>query len=120
MGFAGRVVVVAGDGDRMQRIASILLSADALVAVVSASSAVTEAQACFRVDPSDPDVWARIVPHVEQRLGPIDAAVATTNIHRFVCGLLEPDMRRRGHGGVVDVDAAVDVDEAVRTLATLL
>jgi hypothetical protein len=46
--------------------------------------------------------------------------VATTNIHRFVCGLLEPDMRRRGHGGVVDVDAAEDVDEAVRTLATLL
>lgn len=121
MGFAGRVVIVAGDGERIEQIVPILLSADALVAVVSTGSATAaEAHARFRVDPSDADAWSRIVPHVEQRLGPIDAAVTTAAVHAYVRDLLEPDMQRRGHGGVLDVEAYGDVDEAVRTLATLL
>jgi hypothetical protein len=118
--FAGRVIVVAGDSDRIDPITSTLLEAGAIVAVVTHASSSAAAQAWFRVDPADPDVWNRVVPHVEQRLGPIDAAVTTTEIHALVRDLLEPDMRRRGHGGVLDVDAAGDVDEAVRTLATLL
>ena len=120
MGLAGRVVIVAGEGDRIARIVPILLAGDALVALVASSSPLTNAHAWFRVEPSDPAVWSRIVPHVEQRLGPIDAAVTTGVIHSFVRDLLEPDMHRRGHGGVVDVDAADDVDDAVRKLETLL
>jgi NAD(P)-dependent dehydrogenase (short-subunit alcohol dehydrogenase family) len=118
--FAGRVIVVAGDSDRIDPITSTLLEAGAIVAVVNRTSSSAAVQAWFRVDPADPDVWSRVVPHVEQRLGPIDAAVTTTEIHGLVRDLLEPDMRRRGHGGVLDIDAAAHVDEAVRTLATLL
>ncbi len=120
MGLAGRVVIVAGEGERIEQIVPILLAADALVALVASRTTVTDAQAWFRVDATDPEVWSRIVPHVEQRLGPIDAAVTTSVVHGYVCELLEPDMRRRGHGGVVDVDAAAGVDDAVRMLETLL
>lgn len=120
MGLAGRVVIVAGMGDRIDQIVPILLARDAFVALVGRGSVGTDASAWFRVDANDPDAWSRIVPHVEQRLGPIDAAATTTDVHSYVRELLEPDMCRRGHGGVIDVDAAADVDDAVRTLETLL
>lgn len=120
MGLSGRVIIVAGKGERLDKIVPILVSSDAFVAVVSSGSAGTAAHAWFRVDADDPDVWSRVVPHVEQRLGPIDAAAATKDVHSYVRQLLEPDMRRRGHGGVVDLDAAADVDDAVRMLETLL
>ena len=120
MGLAGRVVIVAGEGERIERIVTSLLAAGATVALVAARSVVTEAQAWFQVDPGDPDVWTRVIPHVEQRLGPIDAAVTTTDVHTRVRELLEPDMARRGHGAVLDVDAAADVDEVIRMLAALL
>lgn len=120
MGLAGRVVIVAGEGERIDQIAPLLLASDALVAVVANRSATADAHAWFRVDPADPTVWSRVVPHVEQRLGPIDAAVTTGDLHAPLRQLLEPDMLRRGHGGVLDVDAAADVDDALRLLATLL
>jgi NAD(P)-dependent dehydrogenase (short-subunit alcohol dehydrogenase family) len=120
MGLAGRVVIVAGEGERIEQVTASLLAGDALVALVTVTAAMTDAHAWFRVDPNDPSVWDRVVPHVEQRLGPIDAAVTTAGLHAQLTELLEPDMLRRGHGGVVDVDAARDVDDALRQLATLL
>lgn len=120
LAFAGRVIVVAGEGEHIDRAASTLLDADALVAVVSRTSSATTAAAWFRVDPADPEVWDRVIPHVEQRLGPIDAAVTTSAVHQLVRRLLLPDLERRGHGDVVDVDTAADVDEAISRLSTLL
>ena len=120
MGLAGRVIIVAGESDRIDQMVPILLASDALVALVASSTTAAGAHAWFRVAANDPDAWSRIVPHVEQRLGPIDAAATTTDAHSYLRELLEPDMRRRGHGGVIDVDAAADVDEAVRMLERLL
>lgn len=114
--LAGRVIIAAGEGERIDAVVAALLDGDALVAVVAQRTSASHAPAWFRVDPTDPEVWQRVVPHVEQRLGPIDAAVTTADVHELVSGLLETDMRRRGHGAVIDVDAALDAADVVRSL----
>ena len=114
--LAGRVLIVAGRGETFAGVARLLVAEGALVAIVTTDTAVPEVAAHFRADHADSDVWERVVPHVEQRLGPIDAVV-TDNAGRPIAErLVGPDLRRRGHGAVVAVDAGSDVDDVLRML----
>jgi hypothetical protein len=117
---AGRVFVVAGEGPVFDDVARALMSAGGLVAVVSRASTIDDAGASFRVDPTDVDAWERIVPHVEQRLGPVDAVVADIAVHALVLNVFAPDLRRRGHGDVVTVDGDAGADAVLRSLADTL
>jgi hypothetical protein len=117
--FAGRVLVVAGDAAVLDGVTQALLVAGALVAVVGTAGR-EGAHVDFRVDPADADVWSRVVPHVEQRLGPVDGVVAWVTIHHLVSDVFEPDLRRRGHGAVVAVGADDDPADVLRQLADTL
>jgi hypothetical protein len=114
--LAGRVFIVAGRGEPFATVARQLAAAEALVAIVSADAADVEVAAHFRADHADPDVWGRVVPHVEQRLGPIDAVVTDESGRPVAERLVGPDLERRGHGAVVVVDPGTDADSVVRSL----
>jgi siroheme synthase (precorrin-2 oxidase/ferrochelatase) len=114
--LAGRVVIVAGRGDVFSAVARLLAADNALVAMVTTDAAVPEVAAHFRADPADPDVWERMVPHVEQRLGPIDAVVTDNTGQAVADRLVGPDLHRRGHGAVVVVQPETDPDEVVGML----
>ncbi len=114
--LAGRVFIVAGRGVTFTAVVRQLVAADALVALVSTDTAVPEVAAHFRADHADPDVWARVVPHVEQRLGPIDAVVTDDSGGPIAERLVGPDLHRRGHGAVVVVEPTADADSVVMTL----
>jgi hypothetical protein len=112
--LAGRVVVVAGDADTVGPIASALYDAGAAVALVAlADAARLNVTVHMRADPSRADVWDRVTMHVEQHLGPVDAAVADDSAALAMTAALAGDLERRGHGGVVVVRAGDDVDVVV-------
>jgi hypothetical protein len=110
------VFIVAGGGETFTEVARLLVADDALVAIVT-TDAVPEVAAHFRADPADPDAWGRMVPHVEQRLGPIDAVVTDESSRALAESLVGPDLLRRGHGAVIVVDPGEDAETVVRTLA---
>ena len=114
--MAGRVVIVAGHGSVFLAVAAALVADEALVAVLSTDSGVPEVAAHFRGDPADPGVWGRMVPHVEQRLGPIDAVVTDSQARALADQLVAPDFARRGHGAILTVNDDADASDAVRML----
>jgi NAD(P)-dependent dehydrogenase (short-subunit alcohol dehydrogenase family) len=121
--LTGHVVVVAARAGA-EHAAVALAAAGATVAVITDDSHavhVVEATTAgavpvlvFRADSTDVTVWTRIAPHLEQRLGPIDAVVTDTDSEGAATATLLDDLRRRGHGGVLSVDDR-DVVEAVRS-----
>lgn len=113
----GRVFIVAGCGETLTSVARLLVAGGALVALVTTDQPVPEVDAHFRADPTDPDVWSRMVPHVEQRLGPIDAVVTDESAAALAEELVGPDLRRRGHGSVVVAIPGTDADDVLRRLA---
>lgn len=113
----GRVFIVAGSGETFTDLARLLIADHALVAVITTDAEVPEVAARFRADHADPGVWERVVPHVEQRLGPIDAVVTDELGHPTAERLVGPDLLRRGHGAVVVVGPGTDPDSVLRTLA---
>jgi hypothetical protein len=116
-GLVGRVFIVAGRSDTFAEVARLLAAEDALVAVVSTDAIGPEVAAHFRADHADAAVWERVVPHVEQRLGPIDAVVTDAAGRSSAERLVGPDLQRRGHGSVLVLDGDADADAVVRTLA---
>lgn len=108
--LTGRVVVVAGDDRLLVAVARSAAAAGALVAVVAPSRPTLPGALCFRADPADTEAWSRIAPHVEQRLGPVDAVVTDARTAAACEAVFGQDLRRRGHGAVVVVTA--DDDEA--------
>jgi len=116
--LTGRVVVVAGADDRLPVLVTRLAAEGALVAFVAPTRA-DDAHAAFRADPADPRTWERVAPHVEQRLGPVDAVVADATCGAVVTTVFLPDMRRRGHGGVHVLASGEDVEEMLRCLADM-
>jgi hypothetical protein len=118
--FAGRVFIVAGTAEVFVALAEALVGDSALVAVVSTGDSIPAAAASFRADHEDADVWQRMVPHVEQRLGPIDAVITDDAGREVADRLLGPDFRRRGHGDVVVVGTDSEVANVLRTLADTL
>lgn len=110
----GRVVVVAGDVTTLGPAAAALHQAGAQVALVAtAGSTYDDVTVHFRADPDDPRVWDRVAMHVEQHLGPVDAVVTDDVSAATVRAVLEEDMVRRGHGGVVVVAAGEPLGDVV-------
>lgn len=114
--LAGRVFIVAGRGAVFEAVAQALVAGDAAVALVTTDAPVARVAAHFRADHADPGVWERVVPHVEQRLGPIDAVVTDESGRASAERLVGPDLLRRGHGAVVVVEDGSDAETVVRTL----
>lgn len=115
--LTGRVVIVAGNGGVFAAVAQALTAAGALVAIVTTTDAEgPEPAARFRADPADADVWDRVVPHVEQRLGPIDAVVTSEAAQAVAERRVGPDLARRGRGAVIVAEPDATVADIVRTL----
>jgi hypothetical protein len=115
--LAGKAGVVAGLGEALVEVVNGLAANGVHVAVVSPDRAVvTDAVAAaeahglpvmgMTTDPSSGAVWGRITQHIEQRLGPIDIAVAIgpEELRETVRTALLGDMTARGRGVVVEVD----------------
>lgn len=115
--LADRVVIVAGSGSLFAAVAAGLVAEGAIVALVTTDTSAPEVAAHFRAEPADPDVWGRMVPHVEQRLGPIDAVVTDKSGRALAESLVGPDLQRRGHGSVVVVEPGTDPEAVLKTLA---
>ena len=114
--LAGHVFIVAGSEPKLGEIADALTTAGALVAVVGPLAPIMDVATHFRTDPTDRQVWERVVPHVEQRLGPIDGVVADHATHTLGEEFVGPDLCRRGHGAVIAVDGGAAVDDVLRKL----
>lgn len=118
--FTGRVFVVAGQASALLEVATALTRQGALVALISMHTDADEVAAHFRADPTDPGVWDRAVPHVEQRLGPIDAVITDEKARPVADRLVAADLARRGHGAVVTIGKDTTAEEVLRTLAGTL
>jgi hypothetical protein len=108
--LAGRVVVVAGDAPLLLPVCTAAANDGALIAFVSTSLARPNQSAMFfRAEPSDAEVWGRTAMHIEQQIGPVDAVVVDADAASVVTEVFQPDLSRRGHGGIV----TVSVDDSV-------
>jgi hypothetical protein len=116
--LSGRVVVVAGSDGALGPVAAAIQRAGAAVALVApAEVARTDVTVHIRADPRDEDVWERVTMHVEQHLGPVDAAVADESSAPSVSRALAADLRRRGHGDIVVVQPGDEPDVVVTKVA---
>jgi NAD(P)-dependent dehydrogenase (short-subunit alcohol dehydrogenase family) len=118
--FVGRVFLVAGDSPVLAEVAGALSDSHGLVAMVSKQPGADDVAARFRADPTDPDVWQRVVPHVEQRLGPIDSVITDSAIRAIADRFVAADLTRRGHGAIVTVDNTTNAADVLRTLVDML
>jgi hypothetical protein len=116
----GRVVVVAGGHPGFPGLVDALVEAGAFVAFVAADATAPAAHAGFRADPTDPQVWERVAPHVEQRLGPVDAVVVDGSADAVVRSVFLTDLRRRGHGDVLLAGAEASADDLLSLVAGTL
>jgi hypothetical protein len=118
--LAGKTVVVAGMDPAIVEIVRSLVHDRALLAIVSAdhelvavatqlAESATTPIIGLTSDPATAEVWQRNAPHIEQRLGPVDVAIAIgpVEIRERVAAAFLPDMRRRHHG--LFVEAGTDV-----------
>ena len=132
--LAGHVVVLAGPrGGTSPETRALavstgmaLLSCGMLVAAVTddavaidelthdATAEGLQPPVSWRADPADAATWARLYPHIEQRLGPVDAVVADPAAHDLVESVFRPDMLRRGHGAIVALSLVDPPVEAIR------
>ncbi|HVY11272.1 MAG TPA: SDR family NAD(P)-dependent oxidoreductase [Mycobacteriales bacterium] len=117
--LAGRVAVVAGDDEPVIEIAAALAATGMSLAVVSAARATVDhaiaavetygvAVIGVAADPAESATWSRVVPHSEQRLGPLDVLVAIGRPHARDAALaaITPDMAARRRGVVIEVGEA--------------
>jgi hypothetical protein len=131
--LSGHVVVLAGPGrgaDADTRRLAIaagtqLLARGALVAAVTTDAGVIDEleriaaahgldpPVAWRADPGDPTAWERLYPHIEQRLGPVDAVVVDPTALDLVETVFRADMQRRGHGAIVALSPTADPLEAI-------
>jgi hypothetical protein len=112
----GRVIVVAGTDPTLPGVVGVLVAEGAAVGYVGPAARSIEDATAFAADPADPQVWSRVAPHVEQRLGPIDGVVVDAATSDVVTPVFAGDLARRGHGAVVVVDgdwSAADVVSAL-------
>jgi len=123
--LAGYVVVLAGDAAVQ---GAELLRRGVLLAVVTTDPAAVRALElvaadsptamllAYRADPGDPATWERLAPHIEQRVGPVDAVVCDRPALDVVRSTFEADLRRRGHGDVVPLTDEADLVSTVDRL----
>jgi hypothetical protein len=114
--LVGKVAVICGDDATTPGIVTALSASGVAIALAAPSRATVEGAIeaadthgvpIFGVtaDPADPATWARIGPHAEQRLGPIDIVVClgADAAQDAVIAALLPDMAARRRGVVVEV-----------------
>jgi hypothetical protein len=123
--LAGKVAVVTGESDTLDQVVRCLCANRVKVAVVAEDRALADAlTSTFTpdasslgvvTDPSQRETWARVVPHVEQRLGPIDIAVVigAEPVRALVAATLVPDMAARGRGVIIEAPIAEGGADAV-------
>ena len=120
-GLSGRTIVIAGAGPAVVEIVRSLVRDRALVAIVSAdheqvaaATQIAESASTpiigLTSDPTASEVWQRNAPHIEQRLGPVDVAIAigTVQVRERVAATFLPDMRRRRHGLFIEIGTDVE------------
>lgn len=114
--LAGKVALVAGDFDGLVDLVTALAANDVPMCVVASERNVVDAALAaaesstgavmgITAPPADADTWQRVLPHAEQRLGPIDILVAAGSAPARVCviGAALPDMAARRRGVIVEV-----------------
>jgi hypothetical protein len=114
--LVGKVAVVCGDDATTAAVVVALAASGVAIAVVAPTRETVDAAiraadlhgvAIFGVsgDPAESATWARIGPHAEQRLGPIDIVIAlgTDAAQDTVIAALLPDLVARHRGVVVEV-----------------
>lgn len=116
----GHVFVVAGVDADLPEVADALADAGAFVALVFPMRVATRAAAAIVADPTDGSTWERAAPHIEQRLGPVDGVVTDARTADPIANVFTPDLRRRGHGGVVVREESDDVSAVMERLARTL
>ena len=123
--LAGHVVVLAGGPAEH---GAALLRRGVLLAVVTGDTAAiarleavaaevpTAMLLAYRADPADAATWQRLAPHIEQRVGPVDAVVCEPAALDVVQPVFAEDLRRRGHGDVVTLTPEADLLSTVERL----
>jgi len=119
----GKAAIVAGEGDLVVEVVGRLAAHGCLLAVVAADRGTTtrateaaesQSAAVFGItaDPADAATWDRVIQHIEQRLGPIDIAVAvcSTAVHDVLRAALTHDMAARRRGVLICVGAEATAD----------
>lgn len=119
--LTGKAVIVAGDSPWIVEVVRGLAANGALLAIVAedrgiVDDAVRVAEALdaavmgMTADPASAEVWDRIAQHIEQRLGPIDVAVAIggTALRGAVSAAVLPDMTARHRGVLIEIAATVE------------
>lgn len=120
--LTGKAVIVAGDSPWIVEVVRGLAANGVLLAIVAddrtiVDDAVRVAEALdtavvgMTADPASPSVWERVAPHIEQRLGPIDVAVAVGGaaMREVMSSAVLPDMTARHRGVLIEVDANVSI-----------
>jgi NAD(P)-dependent dehydrogenase (short-subunit alcohol dehydrogenase family) len=115
--LTGKAVIVAGDDPAaVVEVVRALAANGALIALVAADRATVDAAVAvadgleaqvfaMAADPASEAVWQRLVPHVEQRLGPIDVVVAIGDAasRAVLAAAVVGDMAERRRGVVIEV-----------------
>jgi hypothetical protein len=117
--LAGRVAVVAGEDEAVVEVAAALAATGMSLAVVSGARATVDRAVAaaesygvavigVAADPAESATWSRVVPHSEQRLGPLDVLVAIGRPDERGAALaaITPDMAARRRGVVIEVGEA--------------
>jgi NAD(P)-dependent dehydrogenase (short-subunit alcohol dehydrogenase family) len=128
--LTGKAVIVAGDSSHITEIVRGFAANGALLAIVAADRSIVgdavrvaegldAAVLGMTADPAAMAVWERLAPHIEQRLGPIDIAIAIGGapLRAVITDAMLPDMTSRGRGVLVEIDAdlrAVPTSPGVR------
>lgn len=122
--LAGKVALVAGTDARtvLDVVRALARNRMPVAAVAPDRVAMTTAAAewthgdasviAVTGDPADPQLWHRVAPHAEQRLGPIDVLVLAGEpaMHDLVVAALLPDMAARARGVIIEVGAGAGRD----------
>jgi hypothetical protein len=118
--LTGKAAVVAGDSACIVEVARGLAANGVLLAIVAAERATVDdavrvAEALdvavlgMTAEAASPEVWERIAPHIEQRLGPIDIAIAIgdAEIRAALGGAVLSDMAARRRGVLIEIGTDV-------------
>ncbi|HVV76189.1 MAG TPA: hypothetical protein VHC43_09150 [Mycobacteriales bacterium] len=112
--LAGKVALVAGDHEALVAVVAAFAANGSPVCVVASDRGEVDASIAAAGHsgvmgvvsaPEDPATWARVLPHAEQRLGPIDIVVVLGDApgRDAVRSAALPDMKARRRGVLVEV-----------------
>ncbi|HWC34776.1 MAG TPA: hypothetical protein VG650_08105 [Mycobacteriales bacterium] len=119
--LAGKAAVLAGTSSVLGEVARVLADNGVMAALVVNDRELVDAATGYAAeigvasiglvaDPAERGTWERVSAHIEQRLGPIDIAVAIAppEVRREIVTALLPDMAARRRGVIVEAGASVE------------